>query len=358
MQKTFLKSGTYIFIKMRLIPKFQNTIFQNMNESIKIKIAVSSAIRNQLELDIDDYKLKGIGELCNLIIEYDSDLPKTSENKQFTRESNELFKNCPPLQFTLHKRNAFFEQIAQSKGAKLASLCRHYLEQYVALPRGGRELFLKKVELIKINTAIKKKKNICIAYKGRIIEIAPCFIAFSPSNVRAYLVGCRNPKEIAFIEGEKESPFKAYRICHISDVIIKEDEAFHTKSNALFRKSEDFKEHFDPFLCYGQELHIHLTEEGVKLFKTIATNRPKILKAPGESRKKKESLIETALENCTPGIYTLECSPDLAKVYFPQFLETAQVISPAGLRDYFRQRFLRAATAYGLFDPLDRKKAP
>lgn len=328
-------------------------IFKGMDGAIKIKIAVPPTIRSQLEMDIDDYGLKGMGDLCNYIIEFREDLPKSTENKAFTKECNELFKNCPPLQFTLHKHNAEFAKFANAKGAKTASLCRHYIEQYVSLPRGKRELFIKKVELIKIEDAIKNKKNISLFYRGQHKTVAPCFVAHSPAQVRSYLVVCEN---------SKESPFKAYRICHIKNVSVQDSEAFHTTSNALFKKAESFREHFDPFLCHGQELRVELTGEGVKLYKRATTNRPKILWAPsslkrpgapkasGMSRQKRNEAIEQALENETAGIYVMECSPELAMVYFPQFLDTAEIISPPDLRNYFRQRFLKAAKKYGLMD--------
>lgn len=338
---------------------FELVIFYIMKDAIKIKIAVPSYMRDQLELDIQDYQLKSMGDLCNYIIEFRENLPKSTETKGFTRENNELFKNCDPLQFTLHRHNQNFADYANSKGAKLASLCRHYIEQYISLPRGMREMFLKKVELIKLNRAIENRKNVTLFYKGKIKTVAPCFIAHSPSQVRTYLVVCKNPKECERINDLKENTFKAYRLCHVKNASIEENsEAFHTRTNALLKKAEAFREHFDPFLCYGQELRVKLTEEGVKLLKTAVTNRPKILKVPGEFHKKTAERIECALENNTAGIYTMECSPELAKVYFPQFLETAEILSPAGLRNYFRQRFLKAAQTYGLMDSFGTEGTP
>lgn len=322
-----------------------------MENMVKIKIAVPSFMRDQLELDIQDYQLKSMGDLCNYIIKYREDLPKSSETKGFSRESNELFKNSNPLQFMLHKQNLEFAEYANSKGAKLASLCRHYIEQYISLPRGKREIFLKKVELIKLNRAIESRKNVTLLYKDKIYAVSPCFIAHSPSQVRTYLVICKDPKECGTLGKTKENPFKAFRLCHIKNVSIEtESEAFHTRTNSLLKKSEDFREHFDPFLCYGQELRVKLNEEGIRLFKIAVTNRPKVLKVPLDFRKNKARDIELALESETPGIYTLECSPELAKVYFPQFLENAEILSPADLRNYFRQRFLKAAKNYGLMD--------
>lgn len=340
-----------------------------MTNSIKIKVAVPATTRNQLELDISDYGLKGLGDLCNYIIAHREDLPKSTENKDFKKECNELFKNCRPLQFTLHKSNMAFADFANTKGAKLASICRHYIEQYISLPRGKRELFIKKVELIKIEDAIKNKRNITLFYHGERRTVSPCFIASSPAQVRSYLVICEElPKTSRLEKGGRtknekgcsaENPFKAYRICHIRGVAVEDSEAFHTEINALFKKAEGFREHFDPFLCYGQELRVVLTKEGVQLYKKATTNRPRILKVPAASKKKTDAKVRAkgtsesiafALESEIPGEYTMECSPELAKVYFPQFLDMAEIITPTILRNYFRQRFLNAAKKYGIMD--------
>lgn len=346
-EKHVLKKWNFYFYKSPLKTNVKNLYICGMNESTKIKVAVSATLRNQLEMDIQDYGLKGIGDLCNKIIEFRDILPQNPQNKRFSKENNDLFKNCAPLQFTLHKRNHDFEESVNSTRTKLASLCRHYLEQYIDMPRGKRELFLKKLELLKIEKAIEAQKNVWLDYKGQRKLFAPCFIAFSPAQVRAYLVICNSNHQ-----------FKALRICHIKNVEDVElqgenSKAFHTQTNALFKKAQDLREHFDPFLCHGQELRVELSTEGVAIYNRAVTNRPKVLKVPAEHSARNNFTdspdgIKLALESCRPGVYILECSPELAKVYFPQFLETAQIISPPDLRNYFRQRFLKAATAYGL----------
>lgn len=329
-----------------------------MRDSTKIKVAVSATTRNQLELDIQDYNLKGVGDLCNKIIELHKELAPMPESKRISRENSELFKNSAPLQFTLHKRNESFAKYADSKHIKIATLCRHYFEQYVDMPRGKREIFLKKVELSKIDFAIENRLNVWLDYRGNRKLVSPCFTALSPAHVRAYLVVCESNKE-----------FKALRLCHVKNVEPASEKncsskenltAFHTVTNSLFKKSEEYREHFDPFLCYGKELKVELSPEGVALYNRVVTNRPKVLKVPFEpgSRDKFSNKAEDmgiALESCRPGVYVFECSPELAKVYFPQFLEMAQILSPGDLRNYFRQRFLKAATAYGLVDMQTRR---
>ena len=359
--KIILKKWNLYFIEKKRQSGQIKAIFTPMTDSIKIKVAIPGTTRNQLEMDVSDYNLKSMGDLCNYIIAHREDLPKSTENKDFKKECNELFKNCRPLQFTLHKSNMTFADFANTKGAKLASICRHYIEQYISLPRGKRELFIKKVELIKIEEAIKKQRNVTLLYHRKYRTVSPCFIAHSPAQARSYLVVYEELPKMSRFEKEchAENPFKAYRICHIKNVKVEEDEAFHTRSNILFKKAAGYREHFDPFLCYGQELRVVLTKEGVQLYKKATTNRPRILKVPAASKKKTDAKVRAkgtsesiafALESEIPGEYTMECSPELAKVYFPQFLDTAEIITPTILRNYFRQRFLNAARKYGIMD--------
>lgn len=47
------------------------------------------------------------------------------------------------------------------------------------MPRGKRELFIKKVELIKIEDAIKNRRNITLFYRGKYNTVSPCFVAHS-----------------------------------------------------------------------------------------------------------------------------------------------------------------------------------
>ena len=108
-----------------------------MQESLKIKVFVSPLVRSQLEMDVQDYKLRGLGELCNRIIARFPEL----ESMRKGESSEELYKNCPPLQFYVRKENADFLRFAQERNFKKGTLCRHYFEEYVNLSRGDRECF-------------------------------------------------------------------------------------------------------------------------------------------------------------------------------------------------------------------------
>lgn len=135
-----------------------------MQESLKIKVFVSPLVRSQLEMDVQDYKLRGLGELCNRIIARFPELEPMRKGES----SEELYKNCPPLQFYVRKENADFLRFAQERNFKKGTLCRHYFEEYVNLSRGDRECFLQRDLLQKVNAAIEAKENLFIGYRDAV----------------------------------------------------------------------------------------------------------------------------------------------------------------------------------------------
>ncbi len=59
----------------------------------------------------------------------------------------------------------------------------------------------------------------------------------------------------------------------------------------------------------------------------ILTNRPNI----------KESYED---------VYTFYCSEENAKIYFPHFMDEAEILEPQELREWFRERFERVLHKY------------
>ena len=290
-----------------------------MQESLKIKVFVSPLVRSQLEMDVQDYKLRGLGELCNRIIARFPELEPMRKGES----SEELYKNCPPLQFYVRKENADFLRFAQERNFKKGTLCRHYFEEYVNLSRGDRECFLQRDLLQKVNAAIEAKENLFIGYRDAVLHVAPCFVAFSPSRVRAYLVVCEEANRVS-------EAFRALRISHMKSVVADpKSAAFHLSSFALSKQAELFREHFDPFLCYGKEVLVRLNETGIDLLRRAVTNRPPFERVKG-----------------LDGVYRFQCSEKLAQIYFPQFLENAEILSPQSLREWFLTRFQKAMVLY------------
>lgn len=326
--------------------------------SQKIKVAVSHLLRSQMELDAEDYGLKSLSDLCNRILARYAEFAPPDPTRIGADDT--LYKNVPPLQFSLNQAGESFANFANSftknAGTKIATLCRYYFECYVNMPRGKRECFIFRDSLDKLTSAIEAHENVNLTYRDKPKHVSPCFLAYSPSQVRAYIVVCDDN-----IDAPTATRFHSLRLCHIKGVAPETgSEAFHCQKFELSRQAETFHEHFDPFLCFGQQVQVQLTEEGAKRYNKLTTNRPKVI-AFGESESAQAAATATSCNNKIPaekiarlectevnsaGTYTFECSEKLAKVYFPQFLSDADVLAPRELRLWFKEQFEKAAGVY------------
>lgn len=331
-----------------------------INVSQKIKVAVSHLLRSQMELDAEDYGLKSLSDLCNRILARYAEFAPPDPTRIGADDT--LYKNVPPLQFSLNQAGESFANFANSftknAGTKIATLCRYYFECYVNMPRGKRECFIFRDELDKLNAAAESRTNVSLTYRGERKCVSPCFLAFSPSQVRAYVVVCDDKVECATAGAR----FHSLRLCHIRGVAPDTaSKAFHCENFELSHQAEVFREHFDPFLCYGQQVKVRLTEDGAKRYNKLTTNRPKVIARVDESGSAQADATETSCNNKMPagnnarpdcaevnsaGTYTFECSEKLAKVYFPQFLNDADILAPRELRLWFKEQFEKAAGVY------------
>lgn len=305
-----------------------------INVSQKIKVAVSHLLRSQMELDAEDYGLKSLSDLCNRILARYAEFAPPDPTRIGADDT--LYKNVPPLQFSLNQAGESFANFANSfaknAGTKIAALCRYYFESYVNMPRGKRECFIFRDELDKLTSAIEAHENVNLTYRDKPKHVSPCFLAYSPSQVRAYIVVCDDN-----IDAPTATRFHSLRLCHIRGVAPDTaSKAFHCENFELSHQAEVFREHFDPFLCYGQSVKVKLTEEGAKRYNKLTTNRPKVIAFDD---------LECAEVNGA-GVYTFECSEKLAKVYFPQFLSDADILAPRELRLWFKEQFEKAAGVY------------
>ena len=313
--------------------------------SQKIKVASSHLLRSQMELDVEDYGLKGISDLCNRILANYADFPAPDANKLAIDDT--LYKAVAPIQFTLSRFGEGFanyaNNMAKTRNVKIATLCRYYFESYISLPRGKRECFIFNESLDKLLDAAEKRVNVSLTYRGELKNVSPCFLAYSPSQVRAYVVVCDG-------NGEVPTPqrFHSLRLCQIKGVAADfESKAYHCENFKLSHQADVYREHFDPFLCYGQNVVVRLTEKGAGRYDKLVTNRPKAI-AVGKARLGCISSedVSDSVKVEGAGDYTFECSEKLAKVYFPQFLADAEVLEPRDLRLWFKEEFERAAKVY------------
>ena len=321
--------------------------------SQKIKVAASNLLRSQLELDVEDYGIKSLSDLCNRILARYGEFTPPDPTKLGADDT--LYKNVAPLQFTLNQHCESFSNyansLAKSAGIKIATLCRYYFESYVNLPRGKRECFIFRENLDKLTSAMEARENVNLTYRGQAKHVSPCFLAFSPSQVRAYVVVCDD-----HTDAPAAKRFHSLRLCHIRGVAADlGSSAYHCENFGLSHQAETFREHFDPFLCYGQQVKVRLTEEGAARYDRLTTNRPKVIagnratevdSAGSKMPAKKDARLECVGVDGA-GDYTFECSEKLAKVYFPQFLGEAEILEPRQLRLWFMEQFEKARGVYG-----------
>lgn len=332
-------------------------LYDMINVSQKIKVAVSHLLRSQMELDAEDYGLKSLSDLCNRILARYAEFTPPDPTKIGANDT--LYKNVPPLQFSLNQAGESFANFANSftknAGTKIATLCRYYFECYVNMPRGKRECFIFRDSLDKLTSAAEARENVNLTYRDKTKHVSPCFLAFSPSQVRAYMVVCDDS-----VDSPAAARFHSLRLCHIRGVAPDTaSKAFHCEDFELSHQAEVFHEHFDPFLCYGQSVKVKLTEEGAKRYNKLTTNRPKVIAK--ERTDVDDTETATSCNNRMPagnnarpdcaevngaGTYTFECSEKLAKVYFPQFLSDADILEPRELRLWFKEEFEKAAGVY------------
>lgn len=174
--------------------------------------------------------------------------------------------------------------------------------------------------------------NVNLLYRGERKNVSPCFLAFSPSQVWAYIVVCDSNTEAPVTQR-----FHSLRLCHIKGVAPDtKSQAFHYENFALSHQADIFREHFDPFLCYEKSVTVHLTEKGGERYNRLTTNGTKVIAKDGTEC----SEVKDA------GSYIFECSGKLAKVYFPQFLGEAEIPEPRDLRLWFKEQFESAAKIY------------
>ena len=200
--------------------------------SQKIKVAVSHLLRSQMELDVEDYGLKSLSDLCNRILARYAEFTPPDPTKIGTDDM--LYKNVPPLQFTLNQPGESFANFANSfaknVGTKIAPLCRYYFECYVNMPRGKRECFIFRDSLDKLTSAIEAHENVNLTYRDKPKHVSPCFLAYSPSQVRAYIVVCDDKVECAAAGAR----FHSLRLCHIRGVAPDTaSKAFHCENFEL-----------------------------------------------------------------------------------------------------------------------------
>ena len=166
---------------------------------------------------------------------------------------------------------------------------------------------------VTIEIAIKTGRKIKIRYKDEYRIVEPYFVISENGETRNYL----------FCYCCKNNEYRNYRLINIKGVSILREDFEHYNEEYI----KNIRDNFDPYLSYGSIVKVKISRHGQELMEKVVINRPKLMEQEGD-------------------IFTFQCSDLKAKLYFPQFLGSAEIIEPQELREWFKQEFEKAAGQY------------
>ncbi len=280
-----------------------------MREPKKLRVTLPDFVIQTLESDIRDFKITQNGLLNEIFSLY------AKERKEI--QTIGKTRNNDVKQFNLNKKNQqIYDSTLKMYGIAVeAEFFRNIFYDYIDAPKYKRELLIFAETVREIELAIKKSKKIEIIFgdnkESRIIE--PYFIKAAGGESRNYLhCFC-----------EKSNDFRNFRITNINVLRVLNEK--HEKYDS--EKVNNARANYDPFGSYSKEVKVRLSEKGKRHYDMILTNRPNI----------KESYED---------VYTFYCSEENAKIYFPHFMDEAEILEPQELREWFRERFERVLHKY------------
>lgn len=274
----------------------------------QVKTTILNSMKEILEEDERYFKIK-LGTIGNALISYYSN--KNIEKYSFKSGGNEKFK------FNLNKENdEMYEKILEeNKIENEAEYLRNIIFTYINNPKHKREEILFYPIFEEIRKTIDEKKKINIKYNNSIRTVNPYFLKVSDNGSRTYL----------FCYCEKNNDYRSYKVSEIESIKVSKNDC-EIKD---FKYIKEIERNFDPFLSYKKEVKVRFTEKGEELFNRVHLNRPKVK----EINKDRE--------------YLFECDEKLAQVYFPQFFSEVEILEPASLRAWFKDKFLESYRVYG-----------
>lgn len=272
----------------------------------KIRVTVSDFMNEIITGDSEYFKLP-VGRIGNIIFKYymDKDLNKV-ELGNFSSEV---------IQFNLNKNNeeVFMDTLIRNKIEIEAEYWRNIFFTYINNLRYKREEILFENKFKDIKKAIKTEKKIKIKYHKYIRLVNPYFIKVSDSENRSYL----------FCYCEKNNDYRNYRISEIEEIW------FTNEKNEIMDKKyiDEVRKNFDPFLSYKNKVRVRFTEKGLRLYKKVLANRPRLIEEKDE-------------------IYTFECDNKLAMIYFAQFYSDVEILEPKELKETLKNELKMTIKIY------------
>jgi len=272
----------------------------------KVRITIPYFIKQSLQSDLDHFKIS-LSKLGNSLFKYYSTVD--------IEKNNFLGKDTEVVQFNLNSSNEdmYFRVLQEQQMETEAEYFRSVFLEYLSNPRYKREEIIFSDHFKNIEEAIKFNKKLNIKYKKEIRTVSPYFIKEGDRESSSYL----------FCYCEHNDDYRNYRICNLNKIFTSKLEI--EKKDVEYIKK--VKKNFDPFNSFGKEVKVIFSEEGEKLYKILTHNRPRLIKTDNS-------------------FLTFECSIDLGKAYFSQFLSEVKVVEPLELKNWFVNEFIKGNRMY------------
>lgn len=274
----------------------------------KVRVNVPEFLNEIIAGDVESFAIAK-NRLCNEIFRYYGD-------KKLKLDSDISLENYKVLQFTLNQDNLdYFAAICDSiKIDNKAEYFRKLLYVYCNQPRFMREQVIYFSSCILIKEAIHFKQKLKIRYKDEYRIIEPYALIKSDGETRNYILCyCTKRQEYAI-----------YRLAHIKAVSILRDQLYDYYDEEYVT---GLRNNFDAFLSYGKHIKVRLSQSGIKMYQKNITHRPKLIEQEND-------------------VYTFECSALKAQLYFPQFMNNAEILEPIELRTWFKDKYTEVAELY------------
>lgn len=263
----------------------------------KIRFTVNSIVSETIDYDSKLFQISK-NLLCNIIFK------RFYDKKGYKKLEKE---HTVVVQFNLNKtEESLLETIFDDFSCEnsLAEFFRYIFDEYSKLARTEREKLIHIDTINKLEEQIKVRKNVIIGYNDRVEEVEPLFIEYDKDNQLYYLCAYLVRKNILI----------SYRVSGIKMVEKNSNKQSYINNNKKF--ISELKRNFDPFLSYGKKTVVKFTDDGKKLLQKFRHNRPKLIEIKGD-------------------LYIFECSELKAQLFFSGFWESAEIIEPESLRDWF-----------------------
>lgn len=307
---------------------FLNRIFAHYCPMAEASVSrILNGLRGDLEKDLS--AIAGDGKTKKQIV-----------NRLMAQKESQLIRqtasygNGMAFKFWLNKENLAYLTEPDSECGEEAYYARRgtyikcVVEEYARLPYVRREMiyFLPFADTIRYG--IREEKQLrAVTESGTVYSIYPYDILCDPLSTANYLVGyCRR-----YDSPESEKQPCSFRISALQSIKVEKSKSAFLKESDRKLLAREIASRGVQFMAdSGEEIHVRLTEAGMRKYRRQAHLRPMALRREGDT-------------------FVFRCTTAQAEFYFFKFGKDAEILLPSALRDRFRSLYREAADAYGCF---------